>query len=207
MNIPPVLLQIFNKHLPPNSIQYCLSLWIESPFSLHIKNPRNSKLGDFRFRKDRKIQTITLNSDLNPFQFLLTYIHEVAHLKAFEKYGPNHQPHGVEWKTMFQRLMNPILSEAILPQDILVPLRLHMKNPAASSSRDLFLMKEMSKYDKKATNAKEIFLSDVTPGTTFLLSGRKFKKGETKRTRILCEEVATGRKYLVSTLAKVQTID
>lgn len=103
--------------------------------------------------------------------------------------------------------MNPILSEAILPQDILVPLRLHMKNPAASSSRDLFLMKEMSKYDKKATNAKEIFLSDVIPGTTFLLSGRKFKKGETKRTRILCEEVATGRKYLVSTLAKVQTID
>lgn len=207
MNIPPSLLQIFDKHLPPNSIQYCVSLWIESPFSLHIKNPRNSKLGDFRYRKDRKVQTITLNSDLNFYQFLLTYIHEVAHLRVFEKFGINHLPHGAEWKTMFQQLMDPILSENIFPKDLLIPLRLHMKNPAASSSRDLFLMKEMSKYDKKATNAKEIFLSDVMPGSTFLLSGRKFKKGETRRTRILCEEVDTGRKFLVSTLARVQTQD
>lgn len=207
MNIPPALLQIFDKHLPPNSIQYCLSLWVESPFSLHIKNPRNSKLGDFRYRKDRKIQTITLNSDLNPFQFLLTYIHEVAHLRVFEKVGINHLPHGTEWKMMFQQLMAPILSESIFPQDLLVPLRLHMKNPAASSARDLFLMKEMSKYDKKPTYAMETFLSDVMPGTTFLLSGRKFKKGETRRTRILCEEIDTGKTYLVSTLAKVETLD
>ncbi len=207
MDFPPSLLQIFNKHLPSNSIQYCLKLWSESPFSLHIKNPRNSKLGDFRYRKDRKIQTITLNSDLNPFQFLLTYIHEVAHLRVFEKVGVNHLPHGTEWKMMFQQLMAPILSESVFPQDLLIPLRLHMKNPSASSARDLFLMKEMSKYDNKVTNSTEVFLSDVMPGITFLLAGRKFKKGETRRTRILCEEVDTGKKFLVSTLAKVQTLD
>jgi hypothetical protein len=207
MNFPPGLLQILTSHLPSNSIQYCLKLWSESPFSLHIKNPRNSKLGDFRYRKDRKIQTITLNSDLNPFQFLLTYIHEVAHLRVFEKVGINHLPHGTEWKMMFQQLMDPILSESVFPQDLLVPLRLHMKNPAASSTRDLFLMKEMSKYDKQEKNSEEVFLSDVMPGITFLLAGRKFKKGETRRTRILCEEVGTGKKFLVSTLAKVQTLD
>lgn len=207
MDFPPGLLQIFNKHLPSNSIQYCLKLWSESPFSLHIKNPRNSKLGDFRYRKDRKIQTITLNSDLNPFQFLLTYIHEVAHLRVFEKVGINHLPHGTEWKLMFQQLMAPILSESVFPQDLLIPIRLHMKNPSASSARDLFLMKEMSKYDKIEANSTEVFLSDVMPGITFLLAGRKFKKGETRRTRILCEEVDTGKKFLVSTLAKVQTLD
>lgn len=207
MNFPPTLLQIFNKHLPSSAIPYCLTLWQESPFSLQIKTPRNSKLGDFRYRKDRKIQTITLNSDLNPFQFLLTYVHEVAHLRVFEKFGTHHLPHGTEWKSMFQQLMSPILSENVFPQDLLVPLRLHLKNPAASSSRDLFLMKEMSKYDKKESNAQEVFLSDVLPGITFLLAGRKFKKGETRRTRILCEEVGSGKKFLVSTLAKVQPLD
>jgi hypothetical protein len=207
MDFPPSLLHIFSKHLPSNAIPYCITLWKESPFSLFIKSPRNSKLGDFRYRKDREIQTITLNSDLNPFQFLLTFIHEVAHLRVFEKFGTHHLPHGTEWKSMFQKLMTPILSETIFPQDVLIPLRLHMKNPAASSSRDLFLMKEMSKYDKKESTAQEVFLSDVMPGITFLLAGRKFKKGETRRTRILCEEVDSGKKYLVSTLAKVKPLD
>lgn len=207
MNIPPELLQIFTKHLPSNSIQYCITLWSETPFLLQIKNPRNSKLGDFRYRKDRKMQTITLNSDLNPFQFLLTYIHEIAHLRVFENLGSNHVPHGADWKSMFQQLMVPILSESVFPHDLLIPLRLHMKNPSSSSARDLFLMKEMSKYDKKESTAQEVFLSDVMPGNTFLLAGRKFKKGETRRTRILCEEVDTGKKFLVSTLAKVKPLD
>jgi hypothetical protein len=82
-----------------------------------------------------------------------------------------------------------------------------MKNPSASSSRDLFLMKEMSKYDYPSDQTSEhIFLSDLLPGKEFLLSGRKFKKGITRRTRILCEEVDTGRKYLVSRLAKVKPV-
>jgi hypothetical protein len=207
MNVPPALLQIFEKHLPQTAIPYCIQLWQEIPFSLHVKKPRNTKLGDFRYRKDRKIQTITLNSDLNPFQFLLTYIHEVAHLRVFDKMGVNHLPHGPEWKRVFQELMEPVLKDSIFPIDILVPLRLHMKSPSASSARDLFLMKEMSKYDQKISDKEELFLSDLTPGNSFLLSGRKFKKGETRRTRILCEEIGTGKKYLVSRLAKVKLLD
>jgi hypothetical protein len=103
--------------------------------------------------------------------------------------------------------MEPVLKDSIFPIDILVPLRLHMKSPSASSARDLFLMKEMSKYDQKISDKEELFLSDLTPGNSFLLSGRKFKKGETRRTRILCEEIGTGKKYLVSRLAKVKLLD
>lgn len=207
MNFPPGLLHICKTHLPEKSIPYCLRLWQETPFSLHVKSPRATKLGDFRYRKDRKYQTITLNSDLNPYQFLLTYIHELAHLRAFEKYGIHHAPHGLEWKKLFQELMEPLLSDAIFPMDILVPLKMHMRNPAASSARDLFLMKEMSKYDKKNIHTDEIFLSDLLPGNNFILSGRKFRKGETRRTRILCEEVDSGKKFLVSRLARVKPVD
>ena len=201
------LLLVFQKHLPENAIPYCVQLWEESPFHFFVKPPRNSKLGDFRYRKDRTIQTITLNSDLNPYQFLLTYIHEVAHLRAFARYGTNHAPHGSEWKTLFKLLLEPLLHESVFPRDILVPLKLHMKNPSASSARDLFLMKEMSKYDSKLSEQAGFFLADIAPQSIFELAGRKFRKGETRRTRILCEELATGKKYLVSRLAKVIRVD
>ncbi|WP_370690580.1 hypothetical protein [Algoriphagus sp.] len=103
--------------------------------------------------------------------------------------------------------MAPILNDSVFPKDILIPLRHHMQNPAASSSRDLFLMKEMSKYDlPNEFKSEQIFLSDLLPGKEFLLSGRKFKKGVTRRTRVLCEEVGSGKKYLVSRLAKVKPI-
>ena len=201
------LLRLFQKHLPENVISYCVQLWEESPFYFFVKPPRYTKLGDFRYRKDRSIQTITLNSDLNPYQFLLTYIHEVAHLRAFDRFGTTHAPHGSEWKTLFKQLLEPLLVEPVFPRDLLVPLKLHMRNPSASSARDLFLMKEMSKYDSQLPEQAGFFLADIAPQSIFELAGRKFRKGETRRTRILCEELATGKKYLVSRLAKVIRVD
>ena len=201
------LLRLYQTHLPKNAIPYCVQLWEESPFHFFVKPPRNTKLGDFRYRKDRSIQTITLNSDLNRYQFLLTYVHEVAHLRAFARYGTTHAPHGSEWKGLFKLLLEPLLTESVFPRDILVPLKLHMRNPSASSARDLFLMKEMSKYEGAASQQNTFFLCDLAPQTHFELAGRKFKKGETRRTRILCEEIGTGKKYLVSRLARVSKLD
>ena len=203
----PELLRLFQNHLPENAIPYCAQLWEENPFHFFVKPPRNTKLGDFRYQKGRSIQTITLNSDLNRYQFLLTYVHEVAHLRAFDRYGTTHAPHGSEWKALFKLLLDPLLTESIFPRDLLVPLKLHMKNPSASSARDLFLMKEMSKYDTKLPEEASFFLADLAPQSKFELAGRKFKKGETRRTRILCEELTTGKKFLVSRLAKVIRLD
>lgn len=207
MNPTDQLRIIFEKHLPSAAVGYCIDLWLKIPFSLKVQRPRASKLGDFRYHRDRQIQVITINSDLNPYQFLMTYIHEVAHLHVFQQYGFAHLPHGVEWKKTFQVLMEPILHDNVFPRDLLIPLKHHMRNPAASSSRDLFLRKEMSKYDRsEAMESDEIFLSDLMPGREFILSGRKFKKGETRRTRVMCEEIDSGRQFLVSNLAKVKPV-
>ncbi|MDA0315505.1 MAG: SprT-like domain-containing protein [Bacteroidetes bacterium] len=208
MSIPSTnLLFLFQKHLPESAVPYCIQLWEESPFHFFVKKPRNTKLGDFRFRRDQSIQTITLNLDLNPYQFLLTLIHEIAHLRAFAQNGTAHAPHGHEWKAKFKQLLDPLLNESTFPRDILVPLKLHMRNPSASSARDLFLMKEMSKYDMATLHRTTFFLADLAPQTHFELAGRKFKKGETLRTRILCEELSSGKKFLVSQLAKVGRLD
>ncbi|WP_339868475.1 SprT-like domain-containing protein [uncultured Algoriphagus sp.] len=207
MSSPEKLRQLLSQKLPSVALNYAVELWEKEPFSFRTTATRKSKLGDFRYRRDREIQTITINADLNPYQFLLTYIHEVAHLHAFVRFGIEIAPHGAEWKSTFQQLMIPILSTTFFPIDLLIPLRKHMKNPKASSSADLFLMKEMSKYDDKNTNSEILFLSDIKPGIRFLLSGREFEKGETRRTRVLCQEVGSGKKYLIAQLAKVTLID
>ncbi len=195
--------EIFSKHLPPAAIPFCVKIWKDQPFHFKITSSRKTKLGDFRYRKDQKLQTITLNSDLNQFQFLLTFIHEVAHLHAFQKFGFTINPHGREWKSTFQEIMFPFLKEDFFPLDILIPLKKHMRNPKASSAADLFLMKEMSKYDLNNKALDQVFLSDLKPGTRFLISGRKFEKAETRRTRVVCIEITSGKKFLIALMAKV----
>ncbi len=190
------------NYVPSEAIPYCLELWQKIPFSFTVTRERKSKHGDFRFRMDRQIQTITINGSLNPYQFLLTYIHEVAHLHTFESYGRRIAPHGKEWKCAFQELMEPVLNPKVFPADLLIPLRRHMRNPKATSSGDLFLMKEMSKYDKKI-DSSESFLADLAEGQIFALNGRTFRKDTTRRTRALCTDISNKKKYYISLLAKV----
>ncbi|WP_144606281.1 SprT-like domain-containing protein [Algoriphagus algorifonticola] len=206
MNSSEKLRLILSKHIPANSLPYCLRLWEEKPFNFTVSKSRKSKLGDFRYRRDRSIQTITINGDLNPYQFLLTFIHEVAHLHTFLNFGIEIAPHGQEWKHAFQKLLSPLLTVQVFPRDLLIPLQRHMRAPKASSAQDLFLMKEMSKYDLQKDLETNSFLSDLQLGITFELEGRVFKKGETRRTRVLCEEIKTGKKYLITRLAKVKVI-
>jgi len=195
---------MLQKQVPENAAQYCYDLWLEDPFHFIISNTRATKLGDFRFRSDRKIQTITINYDLNPYQFLITYVHEVAHYRAFKKWGLGIKPHGEHWKSTFRSLMIPMLSDLVFPRDILIPLKRHMINPKASSGADLFLNREVRKYDKGKELGHTVYLNDLKIGEEFLLKGRKFKKENTRRTRVLCLEMDSGKKYLISAHAEIQ---
>ena len=194
---------MLTHRVPQNAVQYCWDLWYEDPFHFVIAKSRSSKLGDFRYRVDNKLQKITINHDLNHYQFLITYIHEIAHYRAFKKPGLEIRPHGIEWKCAFRRLMSPMLSDLVFPKDILLPLKRYMLNPKASTGADLFLAREVRKYDHQETGKKIVYLSDIKPGTDFSLKGRQFKKEATRKTRILCLELHTGKKYLISGNAEV----
>ncbi|WP_293015068.1 SprT-like domain-containing protein [Mongoliibacter sp.] len=198
-------LKAFQKHLPGSAVDYCFALWKENPFNFLITKERQSKLGDFRFRRDRKIQTISINHNLNQYQFLITYLHELAHFRAFTKYGLRIAPHGIEWKRTFQELMLPMLQKAVFPKDIHLALVKHMANPKASTGADLFLSKVIKAYDAPKENGSSL-LVELNPGDQFELKGRKFIKEQLRRTRVICEEVQSGRKYLISAHAEVQKI-
>lgn len=195
---------IIQNHVPPQSINYCTDLWEKAYFNFKVTRHRTSKLGDYRYHKVNKTHTITVNGSLNPYSFLITYIHEVAHLQVQLVFGNRILPHGREWKAEFKKLMTPLMNPAVFPDDLLKGLARHMKNPKASSLTDQNLVKILRKYDIKSNDG--MVLAKVEKGGQFIFRERYFKKIETKRTRALCLELKTGRKYLIAETAYIKKV-
>jgi SprT protein len=198
------ILEILKTHVPPPAVEYCLNLWKATPFELKLSKSRQTKVGDFTSRRSKSHPRITLNNDLNPYLFLTTYIHEVAHLHVFLKFGHRVDPHGEEWRTAFTDLLIPMLWENIFPPEILHELRRHMVNPKASSFADTKLTEAFRLFDKNKTHAA--VLSQLPEGSTFQLQGKFFKKGKLRRTRVLCKELKSKRDYLVPADALVNNV-
>lgn len=186
---------ILATHIPHTAQHYCFQLWNETPFQLKITRTRQTKVGDFTSRKSIAQPRITLNHELNPYLFLITYIHEVAHLRVHLHYGNRVDPHGEEWKAAFRTLLKPVLNQDVFPSDILLELLRHMANPKASSFADTSLTQVLRGYDRNASQYAT--LSEIPEGSIFRFQGRFFKKGKIRRTRVLCHEVKTKRHYLV----------
>jgi SprT protein len=198
------ILDILQSHVPTTAIPYCFDLWKATPFELKVSRSRQTKVGDFTSRGTRKHPRITLNIDLNPFQFLLTYVHEVAHLHVYLKHGNRVDPHGEQWRTTFTELMIPMLWENVFPEEILHELRRHMINPMASSFSDPRLTQVMRKFDHNAHQF--VTLSELPEGSIFTFQKRQFIKGKLRRTRVLCREVKSKRDYLVPADALVHNV-
>ena len=192
---PEKIHSTLDSHVPRTAVEYCYRLWTETPFELKITRTRQTKVGDFTSKKNIAHPRITLNHELNPYLFLITYVHEVAHLRVHLQYGNRVDPHGEEWKARFRILMQPLLSPDVFAEDILSGLQRHMTNPKASSFADSELTKALRRYDKDA--AQYATLSDIPEGSIFRFQGRFFKKGKIRRTRVLCHEVKSKRNYLV----------
>ena len=194
--------KLFGKYVPEHSAAYCANLWTNLKFEFKLARSRSSKLGDYWYQSKLNKHKITVNKDLNQYSFLVTYIHEVAHMVAGIKYGYRIKPHGEEWRSVFKELMYPLMQEKVLPEDVLVPLHDYMISPGASSCSDPALYRALAKYDEQADNA--CFLSEIKIGQEFRFGKRVFKKESIKRTRALCTEIKTGLRYYISESAEVK---
>jgi hypothetical protein len=205
MKMEDRLREIISRYVPENAITYCVGIWKKHPFSFKVTRERKSKVGDYRFNKSTGNHEITVNGNLNPYAFLITYLHEVAHLYHYKAYGNNRPPHGKVWKHIFRDLTDPVLKESIFPPDVLHQLMRHMKNPKASSQSDALLLRLLRKYDQEQEQGQsDTYLEDLTEGESFNLNGRAFKKIKKRRTRSLCTDLTTGKNYLISEMAKVE---
>ncbi|MFD2726735.1 SprT-like domain-containing protein [Hyunsoonleella rubra] len=169
-----------------------------------IKNERKTKHGDYRPLLNGKHQ-ITINSNLNPYRFLITLIHEIAHFEAYKKHGRFIKPHGREWKLTFQYLMLPFLNPEVFPNDLLPLLANHFKNPKASSDTDVKLSLALKQFD--APNDKT-YIFELPAGSTFkLYNGKVFQMGKKRTKRFECVEIKTGKIYLFNPNAEVELIN
>ncbi len=196
-------LKIFEKYLPMNTVQYCAWLWNQHKFDFKITKPRTSKLGDYCFSRQNG-HAITVNSNLNKYSFLITYLHEVAHLLVQKNFIRRKLPHGKEWKEAFRTLLNPVMSTEIFPSDILFALQKYYQNPAASTGSHKLLSETLHKYDPQPEGYAQ--LNHLKENEVFQLNGRLFSKGPLRRTRFFCKEVASGKNYIILGRALVQKI-
>jgi len=198
--------EILEKYVPETSLPI-LKKWFEQrKFQLKITKKRSTKLGDFRANFNDSFCRISVNHNLNKYAFLITLTHEFAHLLVWNKHKNKVNAHGIEWKTEFAKLMQVHLDKNVFPNDIQLVLINHLKNPPASSQADIYLSKILKKYDDNSE--KVICLKDVPLGTVFSLeNNRVFKKLEPKRTRVLCEEIHSKKKYLIHSMAEIVVIN
>ena len=196
---------ILEKYLPERAVASCLELVRETGVHLKIVNERVTRHGDYRRMPDGRHQ-ITVNATLNKYRFLLTLVHEIAHLLAFEKYGRGIKPHGKEWKYTFQHLMLPFIRPEIFPPKLLPLLAKHFRNPKASSSTDAQLSVALKSFNEQHSDKSYVF--ELPLGCIFrLYNGKLYKKGNRRIKRYECIEVATGKTYLFQPNAEVELMN
>ncbi|MFD2936064.1 sprT domain-containing protein [Spirosoma flavum] len=196
----------FTTYFPPIAAPYCRQLWQHYNFNFRVVKPRRTRLGDFRALPHAQTQ-ITVNANLNPYAFLITYVHEVAHADVNRQYKKRVQPHGNAWQTAFQRLMQPLLTEAVFPETILKPLQRYMAKPAATTYANPALMIALRQLDVVVTDAVEenkVLLCNVPEGKAFLFAKKTYIRGTLRRTRVVCKEVSSGRSYAILAHAWVE---
>lgn len=198
-----IVQNVLQKYIPERSVSMVLSLLENHEVYLKIVNKRVTKHGDYRKFPNGQHQ-ITINASLNQYRFLMTLIHEIAHLVAFKRYGRSIKPHGTEWKLTFQELMLPFINPAVYPNSILPLLANHFKNPKASSDTDARLSVALKQFDEKTDKH---FVFELPTGSVFRIhNGKIFKKGNKRIKRFECLEMNTGRVYLFQPNAEVELL-
>jgi len=116
---------------------------------LTITRSRATVLGDYRHAIHGKNHRISVNGNLNPYAFLITLLHELAHLLTFQFHGNRVAAHGREWKKQFSELLKTFIQAEIFPDIIKDSLLKSLHNPAASSCADDDLLRVLRHYDEK----------------------------------------------------------
>lgn len=195
--------RILNKYLPEEFVPHVLELFIKHPVKFRISKPRKTKLGDYKHNPNGA-PTISVNGDLNKYAFLVTTIHEFAHLVTFKEHGVRVKPHGKEWQFTYSMLMKPIIESDHLPEELTSVLINSLINVKASSCSDKNLHRILRSYDEHIGDLH--LLEDLEKNSIFKLNGREFTKGNLRRTRFVCMETSSQRTYLISGLAQVKHV-
>jgi SprT protein len=198
-------LKYLQNFLPPNTFEMVMPYFRQHTIFLNLTRERKSVLGDYRNpTKDYPYHQISVNINLNPYSFLITLLHELAHLLTYEHFKNKVSPHGSEWKTQFRHVLIPFIGKGIFPKDVEKALTVYLHNPAASTCSDSNLFRALYRYDEHKPGYK--LVDDLEAGDWFESDGRFFEKVAEQRTRSRCMELTTGKMYLFQSIVEVRQI-
>lgn len=197
--------KVLEKYVPADAAAI-ISRWIDYfQCEFKVSKSRNSKLGDYRPPFRGKGHRISVNYNLNPYAFLVTTVHEFAHLQTWNEHKQLARPHGQEWKDNFRKMMRPFFDKKVFPSDINKAIISYLNNPAASSCSDLNLLRALQKYDQRTDDT--VTVERLPVNSLFQMkNGRIFRKEAQIRKRYRCVEIKTGLVYLFNPLAEVMPV-
>ena len=213
-SLRPLTSDIFRSYIPDQSIDYILQWFLETRVRLRISQGRSSKSGDYRPAHQNLPPRISVNNNLNPYDFLITLVHEMAHHEVWRVHViPNEKsllparrrrqpkPHGPEWQHEFHILMIPLLNTSVFPPDVLYMVENYFNSLDVSRKFGMDLTRVLKKYD--SPDGKE-FVENIPFDAVFTLpDGRSFRRKEKLRKRYRCICMNNHRIYLFSPLAQV----
>ena len=128
---------VLEQFIPEGTFKKLAPFFTEYNIHLSITHDRVSVLGDYRSpSKGYPAHRISVNGSLNPYSFLITLLHELAHMLAFVQYKRTIQPHGAEWKFIFGKLLGKYMGRGVFPENVEEALLNYQQNVKASTCTD-----------------------------------------------------------------------
>jgi hypothetical protein len=194
------------SYLPEGSFEKVVHYIHQYKVHLTITKQRKSVLGDYRHAGWGGNHRITVNGNLNAYEFLITLLHELAHLLTFEEFKARVEPHGKEWKQQYSRLLVDFVQQKIFPPDVEKALQKSIRNPSATANGETDLLLILRKYDPIKKEGVHT-ISEVPEGSLFQTeNGKIFRKGAKRRKRYECVEVLSGLLYTFSPVTEVKVL-
>ncbi len=193
-------------YLPDGSFEPVVQYIHHYKVHLTVTKKRKSVLGDYRHSGMGSNHRISINGNLNKYEFLITLLHELAHLLTFEQFKNRVEPHGKEWKNSYSKLLTDFVQRKIFPEDIQRALQKSIMNPAATANGETELLSVLRKYN---AHQKEGYLTieELLDGAVFQTeNGKLFKKNGKRRKRYECVEISTGLVYSFSAVSEVKVV-
>ncbi len=192
------------QFLPPGAYEQIAPFFKTHTIHLTLTHERKSVLGDYRHPvKEAPYHRISINANLNPYSFLITLLHELAHMFTFVHFEFKAPPHGKEWKTQFRHILIPFMGKRFFPADVERALLAYLHNPAASTCTDAQLYKALYRYDEHKPGFK--LVDDICDNHYFETEdGEIYQKLEKIRTRTRCRNIGNGKVYFFQGIVEVK---
>lgn len=199
-------MQALSDYLPDGIFERVVNYIHHYRVHLTISKHRKSVLGDYRHSGWGGNHRISVNGNLNKYEFLITLLHELAHLLTYEQFKNKVEPHGKEWKKQYSLLLVDFVQQQVFPTDIAGALQKSIISPSATANGETELLLILRKYDAVKKEGHHPII-ELPEGALFRTdNGKIFRKGAMRRKRYECVEIKTGLRYTFSPVTEVRIL-